>query len=99
MANNANTITMGIALMQVLITFLGTRKTGMTGKQKMDAVVNAVAPLIPVSAAVASNNQNDPAHKAEIAVVAQGLHDALEASGKISETSALEAQVSAVGGV
>lgn len=91
MANNQNTITFGLSFMQMLITFLGTRKTGMTGAQKLETVVGAVAPLLPVAATIASNNQNDPIHKAEVAALAQGLHDTLTAGGVIAETSALEA--------
>jgi len=83
-------VQVGFSLLQQLIIFLGTRRTGMTGAQKRDFVVNTVAPLLPVAAQAAVENSSNPTHKAEIAVLAQGFHDVLAATGQIQSTEVLE---------
>ena len=91
MAQGQISTTAGLVLFQLLIQYLGSRRTGMTGPQKMTSAVDIVAPLLPVAAGIASDNSNNPAHKAELMVLGQGFHDALSAAGQIHDTAALEA--------
>ena len=90
MASGQISTTAGLVLLQLLVQFLGTRKTGMTGAEKKQTAVDIVAPLLPVAAGVAAANSNSPEHKAEIAVLAQGFHDSLQAAGLIHDTASLE---------
>lgn len=90
MAQGEITTTAGLALLQLLVQFFGTRKVGMTGPEKKQAIVNIAAPLLPVAAGAIANNSNSPEHKAEVAVLAQGFHDALQANGLIHDTASLE---------
>lgn len=80
------------ALIAQLIMFFGNRRTGLSGTQKMNTIVETVAPLAPVAATIASGNSSDPLHKLEIQTVAQGIHDGLLSVGAIQPTSVLEAQ-------
>jgi len=81
-------------LIAALIGFFGRRRSGMTGEQKHDAVVDFVAPLVPpaldAGGQIAINNSGDAAHKAEIGELVKATHDVLLAAGQIAPTNVLE---------
>lgn len=91
MAQGQIRFSFGLALAQVLIGIFGTKKTGKTGQEKKEAVIDAIEPLINFGAAAAEGNTDNVITKAEIGLGVQALHDTMLKSGLIHDTAALEA--------
>lgn len=88
-----NTFSFGLVALQLLIETLGSRRTGMTGKQKMDHAADKAALIFDATAKAAAGNTKSDVSRLEILAAGQAIHDTLSAIGAIQPTSVLEASV------